>query len=64
MEWKFILVLILAIPVIIFPAAFIWYLNLGGLYKAICQRWQINRKEARPNMIVKTETKELEQNFR
>ena len=35
MEWQFILALIIAIPVILFPAAFIWYLNIGGLYTSI-----------------------------
>jgi len=35
MEWQFIVALIVAIPVILFPAAFIWYLNIGGIYAAI-----------------------------
>jgi hypothetical protein len=35
MEWPTILVLILAVPIILFPAAFVWYLNAGGLYAAI-----------------------------
>jgi len=35
MEWPVILVLLLVIPVILFPAAFVWYLNVGGLYAAI-----------------------------
>lgn len=35
MEWSTILVLILVVPIILFPAAFIWYLNAGGLYAAI-----------------------------
>ena len=25
----------IAIPVILFPAAFVWYLNIGGVYTAI-----------------------------
>ncbi len=35
MEWEFILVLIIAIPLILFPAAFVWYTNIGGIYLAI-----------------------------
>lgn len=35
MEWEVIVALVLAIPVILFPVAFVWYLNVGGLYAAI-----------------------------
>lgn len=35
MEWQVILALILAITVILFPAVFIWYLNIGGIYTAL-----------------------------
>jgi len=35
MEWPVILALILVIPIILFPAVFIWYLNVGGFYVAI-----------------------------
>ena len=35
MEWPIILALVIAIPIILFPAAFVWYLNIGGLYAAI-----------------------------
>jgi hypothetical protein len=35
MQWEFILALVIAIPVILFPVAFIWYLNAGGIYTAI-----------------------------
>ena len=35
MEWPVILALLLVIPIILFPVAFIWYLNVGGLYAAI-----------------------------
>ncbi len=34
MEWEFMVALALAIPVILFPAAFVWYLNIGGIYAA------------------------------
>ena len=35
MEWQIIIALIVAIPVIMFPVAFVWYLNAGGIYAAI-----------------------------
>ena len=35
MEWQFVVALIIAIPVILFPAAFVWYLNNVDLYAAI-----------------------------
>jgi len=35
MDWWVILILMIAIPIILFPVVFIWYLNVGGLYTAI-----------------------------
>ena len=56
MEWQLVVALIIAVPVILFPAAFVWYLNLGGIYAAV--------KEARAKKVaqekgtrVKVETK-------
>ena len=31
MQWEFVVALVIAIPIILFPAAFIWYLNLGWI---------------------------------
>ena len=31
MEWQLVVALVLAIPVILFPAAYVWYLNIGGV---------------------------------
>ena len=33
-----IIALVVIIPVILFPAAFVWYLNLGGLMNALQAR--------------------------
>ena len=41
MEWQVILALILAVIIILFPAMFIWYLNIGGIYAAIRERRRI-----------------------
>ena len=35
MEWQIILALVLAIPIVFIPVAFVWYLNIGGVYAAI-----------------------------
>lgn len=40
MEWEFILALIIAIPIILFPAAFVWYTNIGGLYTVLKNAWK------------------------
>jgi len=32
MEWQFIIALVIAIPIILFPVAFVWYLNLGWIF--------------------------------
>jgi len=48
MEWQVILALILIIPIILFPAAFIWYLNAGGIYAAIKEgRLKVSKPIAR-----------------
>lgn len=35
MQWEFIVALVLGIPVILFPVALVWYLNVGGIYALI-----------------------------
>lgn len=47
MEWQVILALVLGIPIILFPAAYVWYLNIGGIYAAIkeAQRKRAAREE-------------------
>jgi hypothetical protein len=49
MQWEFIVALVVAIPIILFPAAFIWYLNIGGIYAAIKEARE--RKAAREKGI-------------
>ena len=49
MQWEFIVALVIAIPIILFPAAFVWYLNIGGIYAAI--------KEARERRAVREQGK-------
>jgi hypothetical protein len=35
MEWQLVLALVLVAPLILLPVAFIWYLNVSGLYKVM-----------------------------
>ena len=47
MEWQFIAALAIAIPVMLFPAAFVWYLNIGGLVDALKARRAESTQEAK-----------------
>ena len=35
MSAQVIIALVIAIPLILFPAAFVWYLNLGGVFASL-----------------------------
>ncbi len=37
MQWELIVALVIGIPLVLFPVAFIWYCNIGGIYAAIKQ---------------------------
>ena len=41
MQWELVVALVIAIPVILFPAAFVWYLNIGGLIQAVREARQV-----------------------
>ncbi len=53
MQWEFIVALVIAIPIILFPVVFVWYLNVGGIYAAI--------KEARERRAKRAAEKEAKQ---
>jgi hypothetical protein len=48
MQWQMIVALIIAIPIILFPVAFVWFINIGGIYAAIkeAQKKRAALKEA------------------
>jgi hypothetical protein len=46
MEWYIILALVLGIPLILLPVAFVWYLNISGLYQVIRSARQRERRRA------------------
>ena len=45
MQWELIVALVIAIPIILFPAAYVWYINIGGICSAI--------KEARARRVAR-----------
>ena len=56
MHWEFIVALIIAIPIILFPVAFIWYLNVGGIYAAVREaRKRRSAQEQQKRMSAVTE---------
>ncbi len=46
MEIGMIVALVVTIPVILFPAAFVWYLNLGGIAHAVREAGAAREKKA------------------
>ena len=50
MHWEVIVALIVVIPVILIPAAFVWYLNIGGTVYAVRQALR-ERRAAREKVV-------------
>jgi hypothetical protein len=46
MQIEMIIALVIAIPVVLFPAAFVWYLNIGGILQAV-RKARLKRVAAR-----------------
>lgn len=58
MEWEFVVALVVAIPIILFPAAFVWYFNVGGVYAAIKEaRERRAARERESREVVRSEVK-------
>ena len=38
MEWQILVALVIVVPLILFPVAFIWYVNIGGLHIMLRER--------------------------
>jgi hypothetical protein len=63
MEWQAILALVIAIPVILIPAVFVWYLNVGGILHAVKEsraRKMAARKAAQEKVIAETHAADQE----
>ncbi len=52
MEGTLILALAIAIPIALFPAAFIWYINIGGILQTAGQARKAG--ERKPGMVKAT----------
>ncbi len=50
MEWQIVVALVIAIPIILFPAAFVWHMNIRGIYAAL--------KEARSRKVARKVARE------
>ena len=46
MEWYYMVGIVLGIPIILFPVALVWYLNVSGLYRVISDSRQRQRRRA------------------
>ena len=46
MQWELIVALAVTIPIILFPAAFVWYLTIGGIYHAVREARTAKEKKA------------------
>ena len=58
MEWQIILALVLGIPVILIPAALIWYFNASGIFTVIREtRKRRIARDRRMRETVKVEAK-------
>ena len=53
MQWEVVVALVIAIPIILFPAAFVWYLNIGGLIQALREARQAAREKKLGTVEVK-----------
>jgi len=51
MEWQIIVALVIAIPIILVPVVFVWFLNIGGIYASV--------KEARARRVAHKKGKEV-----
>lgn len=54
MEWPVIVALILAIPIVLLPVVFVWFLNMGGIMTAVREA---RAKRAARDRAVKVEAK-------
>ena len=54
---EFIIALAIAIPIILFPAAFVWYMNLGGIVQAVREAREARAAREKKAQTVTVDTK-------
>ena len=59
MQWELVIALVIAVPIILFPVAFVWYLNAGGIYAAV-RRALARRAEKQALAGEETQTQPVE----
>ena len=52
MEWEVIVAIVVAIPIILLPAALVWYLNVSGIYQVIRATRERRRRRVQAGEIV------------
>jgi hypothetical protein len=52
MHWELLIALIIAVPIILFPAAYLWYINIGGIHSAVMEAKA--RRIAREQAVAQT----------
>ena len=59
MEWQIVVALVIAIPIILFPVVFVWYLNIGGIYALIkeARARRVTRKKGARELVKVTRQK-------
>lgn len=58
MEWQIIVALVIAVPVILFPVLFVWYLSAGGIFAAVKEA--LARRAERHAAEAETKTQPVE----
>ena len=58
MEWEMVVAIAVITPIILLPVAFVWYLNLAGIYAAV------KRQLGRPAKKPERQPREVEVRFR
>jgi hypothetical protein len=57
MGLEFIIALAIAIPIILFPAAFVWYMNLGGIVQAVKEAREVRAAREKKAQTITVDTK-------
>ncbi|MBN1177215.1 MAG: hypothetical protein JXA51_06005 [Dehalococcoidales bacterium] len=55
MQWELILALVIAVPIVLFPIAYVWYINIGNFVIAV--------KRAREKRSIRKNTPEQEMEY-
>ena len=57
MQWELIVALVVAIPVILFPVAFVWFLNISGILTVWQESRAREKRRAKARKLALSQTK-------